>query len=383
LLTEHESELQSAARRFLQTECTPRRVRAAEQGQRSVDRELWQWMTELGWPGVSITPEFGGLGDQLATAGLLLGEVGRHLAPVPLRNAVSAAAVIADFGARELRERSLPQLVGGMTIALALQESRRPLYDPPEATLTARGDGGYLLSGEKNFVDAFPDAGQVLLSAKWPDGAPVLALLPSDSPGISYTSLLPIGRDSQATVRFDHVLVDPEAVLSPTADNRCPVRYLTDVAVIMLCAQILGATRRDLELAVDYSKQRVAFNHPIGSFQSIRHACADALIWLDGADLLVSDALWSLSTGEPASIKASMAKAFVNERCLRICRLSQQIHGGIGFMEEFDLQLWYRRVASWVLRLGTTREHRARVARALMAHRGPIRTDENLEEWPA
>jgi alkylation response protein AidB-like acyl-CoA dehydrogenase len=380
LLTADESELQSVARQFLREKCPPSRVRAAEHRHWSVDRELWQWMTELGWPGATIAPEFGGLGDPLATAGLLLGEVGRHLAPVPLGNTVSAAAAISRFGTAGLRERSLPQFVSGMTVALALQEGQGALYAPPAATLAPRADGRYLLTGEKTFVDAFPDAAQVLLSARRPDGAAVLVLLPSDSPGISCTPLLPIAKDGQALVRFDQVIVDPEAVLSPTADYGCPVRYLTDVAVIMLCAQIVGATRKDLQLAVDYSKQRVAFGHPIGSFQSIRHACADALIWLDGADLLVSEALWALSAGEPASIKASQAKAFVNERCLPICRLSQQIHGGIGFMEEFDLQLWYRRVASWVLRLGTTREHRSRVARALMAQHGQIRTDQDLDQ---
>ena len=143
---------------------------------------------------------------------------------------------------------------------------------------------------------------------------------------------------------------------------------MLDLAAGLICAQMAGATRQDMEMAVEYAKMRHAFGQPIGSFQSIRHLEADMLIAVDGADLLTNEALWKLGSGLPASVEVSQAKSFCNESCMFVVRPSQQIHGGIGFMLEFDLHLWFRRVSSWGLRYGTTHEHRARIAQALINH---------------
>jgi alkylation response protein AidB-like acyl-CoA dehydrogenase len=173
-------------------------------------------------------------------------------------------------------------------------------------------------------------------------------------------------------VRFDNARVPVAQVLG---DGPVVVRDLLDHGVALLCAQLVGATRKDMELAVTYAKQRIAFGKPIGAFQSIQHLCADMLIWTDGVELLTMEAIWLLGQGLPASVEVSQAKAFANEKCLAVCRSSQQIHGGIGFMMECDLQLWYRRVAAWSLRLGSTGEHRARVAAAVLTGAGPVRLD--------
>jgi len=135
---------------------------------------------------------------------------------------------------------------------------------------------------------------------------------------------------------------------------------------------MLGATRKDMEMAVEWSKYRKAFGQPIGAFQSLQHMCADMLMWVDGGDLLTFEALWKLDQGLPASVEVSQAKAFCNERCQAVVRGCQVIHGGIGFIMEFDLQLWYRRVCAWTTRLGTAFEHRAKVASALLDSPGQV-----------
>jgi alkylation response protein AidB-like acyl-CoA dehydrogenase len=116
----------------------------------------------------------------------------------------------------------------------------------------------------------------------------------------------------------------------------------------------------------------------VGAFQSVQHIAADMIIWLDGGDLLTYEALWLLDHGLPASVEVSQAKSFCNDKCQAVVRYGQMIHGGIGFMEEFDIHLWYRRVAAWTMRLGTSFEHRHRIARALLAHEGRVRLDEPL-----
>ena len=141
---------------------------------------------------------------------------------------------------------------------------------------------------------------------------------------------------------------------------------------------MVGAAAEATHRAVEYAKERRAFGQPIGSFQAIQHMAADMTIGVDGAQLLVHEAIWRMGAGLPASVEVSQAKAFASEKCLAAARMAQQIHGGIGFIAEFDQQLWYRRVAAWSLRCGTVLEHRARVAEALLDQQGPVRLGYDL-----
>jgi alkylation response protein AidB-like acyl-CoA dehydrogenase len=154
---------------------------------------------------------------------------------------------------------------------------------------------------------------------------------------------------------------------------------MLDTGTALLCTQIIGAARKDAEMAIEYAKNRVAFGRPLAGFQSIQHLCADMIVAVDGAQLLTYEALWKLDAGLPYSVEVSQAKAFTNDKCQATVRSSQQIHGGIGFMMEFDLHLWYRRVTAWTMRLGTSFEHRARVARSLLDQPGQVRLGMNIE----
>ena len=148
---------------------------------------------------------------------------------------------------------------------------------------------------------------------------------------------------------------------------------MLDRATALLCCQMTGAARKDAEMAIEYAKNRVAFGRPIGSFQSVQHMLADMLLHVDGGEMLTFEALWKMDEGLSSSVEVSQAKAFCNEKCESVVRTSQVIHGGIGFMMEFDLHLWFRRVTSWTMRLGTTYDHRARIASALLDTPGRVR----------
>ena len=151
------------------------------------------------------------------------------------------------------------------------------------------------------------------------------------------------------------------------------VRDLCDYACALMTSQLAGCARRDMELAAEYARQREAFGQPIGSFQAIQHLMADMLIAVDGVELLVHEALWRLDRGLPASIEVSQAKAFAGDKCIFVGRSAQQIHGGMGFMMECDLQLWYRRIVAFSLRCGSVREHRGCIAAALIDQPGKVR----------
>ena len=121
-----------------------------------------------------------------------------------------------------------------------------------------------------------------------------------------------------------------------------------------------------MELAVEYAKHRMAFGRPIGAFQVISHSLADMLIWMDGCELLSYEALWRLDQGLPASVEVSQAKAFCNDKCLATARNANIVHGGIAFTWELNLNLWFRRASAWATRLGSSFEHRARVAESIL-----------------
>ena len=140
-----------------------------------------------------------------------------------------------------------------------------------------------------------------------------------------------------------------------------------------MAAQLAGAARRDMELAIEHAKLRVAFEQPIGAFQVIQHMLVDMLLAVDGVELLTREAFWRLAQALPASVECAQAKSFASDRCVVVARGSQQIHGGMGFMLEFDLHLWYRRIAGWALRCGTPIEHRRFVAAALLDRPGKLR----------
>jgi alkylation response protein AidB-like acyl-CoA dehydrogenase len=199
-----------------------------------------------------------------------------------------------------------------------------------------------------------------------------LFLVDTKSAGLSQVPLITLAKDRQSEVRLQSVRV-PKANLIGGLNEGWPIaERMLELGTALLCAQMLGATRKDAEMAVEWSKYRKAFGQPIGAFQSIQHMCADMLIWVDGGELLAYEALWKMDQGLPAGVEASQAKAFCNEKCEAAVRISQGIHGGLGFMAEFDLQLWYRRVCAWTMRLGTAYEHRAKVARALLDKPGQV-----------
>ena len=388
LPSEEEQMLKNLAREFLEGECPPSLARAMETDELGYPPELWRKMAELGWPGLALPEGYGGQGMPLAYLGVILEEAGRAIAPVPLLSTMIAALTVAEYGNDDQRGQILPRVSrGDLIMTWALSESD-PRFLPETVKTEAVLDGDhFVLNGTKMFVDNF-DAAEVCLvvcrtSQPSSEGQGLsLLLVDTASPGISQTHLTTLAKDKQSRVTFDGVRT-PKSRLVGELNHGWPIaEWMLERGTALLCAQMVGATRKDAEMAIEYAKNRVAFGRPIGSFQSIQHLCADMILWVDGAQLLTFEALWKIDQGMPAGVEVSQAKAFCNEKCEAVVRSSQSIHGGIGFMLEFDLHLWFRRVTSWTMRLGTSFEHRAKVARALLDSPGKVRLGMPLAPVP-
>ena len=384
LPNEEEQMVKNLAREFLEAECPPRLAREMEKDDLGYPPELWRKMADLGWLGISLPEEYGGQGLSLTYMGIILEEIGRAIAPVPLHSTAVPALTIAREGTEEQRRALLPQVSRGDLLLTWAFNEEDPRFLPHTVHTEAIPDGDdFILTGTKMFVDNFNVADKCLVvcrtDAASEAGAGLsLFLVDTNSDGISHTPLTTLAKDKQSKVFLDHVRV-PKANLVGALNQGWPVAEgMLERATALLCAQIVGAARKDAEMGIEYAKNRVAFGRPIAAFQSIQHICADMILWVDGGQLLTYEALWKMDQGFPAGVEVSQAKAFCNDKCEAVVRSSQIIHGGMGFMMEFDLHLWFRRVTAWTMRLGTSFEHRAKIAQTLLNQPGPIRLGMNL-----
>ena len=377
-LTEEEVMVRDSARRFLEGSCPTSLVRAMEKDPKGYPPALWQEAVELGWCSMCLPEAYGGSALPLVYLGLVLEEVGRAVAPLPLLSTSIAALTIADVGSDAVKSAVLPGVAAGETLLSWAFSEQNPRFQLDSVKTSARQDGDvFVVNGTKMFVENFGSSQHCLVAVRT---APAtneraglsLLLIDTTAAGITETALVTLAKDKMSAVTFADVRV-PKANLVGELNAVGPaIERMLDRGTALLCAQMLGATRKDMEMAVEWAKYRRAFGQPIGAFQSLQHMCADMLMWIDGGNLLTYEALWRMDQGLPATVEASQAKAFCNEKCEAVVRQCQVIHGGIGFMMEFDLQLWYRRVCAWTMRLGTAFEHRAKIAHALIDMPGQV-----------
>ena len=390
LLSEEEQMVKNLAREFLQGECPPSLARAMEQDDLGYPPDLWKQMADLGWFGMSLPEAYGGQGLPLTYLGIVLEEVGRAIAPVPFHSTMVAALAINAHGSEQQRRELLPGVASGSTILTWAFNERDPRFLPQTIQARAIADGDdFILSGTKLFVDNFNSAAKCLVvcrtgaySEENPREGISLLLVDTNAPGVSHVPLTTLAKDKQSIVTFDQVRVPASNLVGQQDQGWELAQDMLDRGTALLCAQMVGAARKDSEMGIEYAKNRVAFGRPIGSFQSIQHLCADMTIWIDGCQLLTFEALWKMDQGLPAGLEVSQAKAFCNDKCEAAVRSSQVIHGGIGFMMEFDLHLWFRRVSAWTMRMGTTFEHRSRIARTLLDQPGKVRLGMDLAPIP-
>ena len=376
-LDAQEQEVLQAVALFLENECPPTVARISEDGYSGISHALWRKFADLGWLTLCLAEDVGGQALPLTYIGLLLEEVGKVIAPLPVHSTMATALVIDKHGSAAQRAMLRRVGTGDLILAYAVTEASG-VWEPGAIAMTGRCEGdAIVLSGAKHFVDGFTVAGMAMVVFRWADdtrGTDELRAIMVDTktPGLSVTPLRPMAKDGQFTVAFDQVRVPVANVIG--AGPRA-VHDLMNYAAVFMTSQMQGAARHAMMLAVGHVNQREAFDQPIGAFQAIQHMAADMMNGVDGSQLLAREAIWRLSRGLPADAEVSQAKSFANEHCLMVCRSAQQMFGGMGFIAICDINLWFRRVASWSLRCGTTYEHRKRLAAILLDQGGPVRLD--------
>ena len=353
-------------RRFL-AEKSPlsevRRLMATEAG---YDPAVWAQLGQLGLAGLTIPEKYGGAGCGPVEQLIVCEEMGAALLCAPyLASAVLATWALLACEDPIARTDLLPLIASGQTIATLAVPEDDGEWAPDEFGVTARRSGEkYLLDGRKSFVLDGMIADLVLVAAS-SDGGPALFAVGGDAPGLSRQAMQTIDLTrKQAVLTFNRT---PARLVGQLGAAPEIVAQAVRGGVLALAAEQVGGAQRCLDMAVAYAKVRHQFGRAIGSFQAIKHLCADMLLEVESARSAAYRAAWEAADGgADLPLIASLAKAFCSEAYFHVAASNIQIHGGIGFTWDHDAHLYYRRAKSAEVMLGTPAAHREIAASLLL-----------------
>lgn len=362
-LTEDQSLLHETTVRFIESESPIVRVRALHDDPVGFERSWWKKAAELGWFSLLVAEGDGGgsmSGNGVADAALIAEELGRHVQPGPFVPANVVAAALGAAGSAGARARWLDGIVTGTVVATWAPSGADASWDRGAGvTVTPDGDG-FRLHGRRGFVQDLPGADVVLVAATL-DGRPVHVIVPTGIDGAMQVALEGLDLSRRfAHLDLQDVVVPADALLAdrPGASSD----RLLAVAVALTCAETVGAMDHLFTMTVAYSKDRIAFGRPIGSFQALKHIMADLALDLEackGAAATVARAVGE--SRDDADQVVSMAASAIAERSDHLAQMALQIHGGIGYTWEHDLHLLMRRIRTNAVLHGDATWHRERL----------------------
>jgi alkylation response protein AidB-like acyl-CoA dehydrogenase len=364
---EEQEELRKSVRRFLEQKSSSADVRKLMETDEGYDPAVWQQMAEqLGLQGLALPEEHGGSGYGFIEQIVVLEEMGRALLCAPyFSSVVLAGAALVESGDEAAQKDLLPGIADGSTIATLAWVENPSSWGIEGISATAKRAGdGYTIDGTKTLVLDGHTASLILVVAK-ADGGPSLFAVDASADGLVRRKLETLDMTRKAAaLEFSGVKA---RLIGSEGDAAGILERTLRIAAVGLAAEQVGAAQKCLEASVDYAKLRVQFGRPIGSFQGIKHKCADMLLEVESARSAAYYAAWAIADGtDEVPIVVPLAKAFCSDAFANAAADNIQIHGGIGFTWEHDAHLYYRRAKSSEQFLGSASEHRDLLAQALL-----------------
>jgi alkylation response protein AidB-like acyl-CoA dehydrogenase len=367
--------LRQTARAFFEEHCPTTFVRQMMEDEKGYSPNLWREMAELGWLGLAFPEAYGGQGLGFVDLTVILEEMGAALLPSPFLSTVLLAGQTILVGGSEAHKKTyLPKIADGSLIATLAMTEPAGRFDAEgitEVKATPEGQG-FIISGTKLFVPDAHIAELLVVAARTKEAGNKsfgvsLFLVDSNSPGVSTTLLKTMDQTrKQCEVVFDHVQVGRDRLIG-MVDMGWPIlQKVLNLATVSLCAEMVGGAQRVLDLSVAYAKERVQFGRPIGSFQAIKHKCAEMMLQVESAKSAAYYAAWAVDEDVPeAPLAVSMAKAYCSDAYRNTAGEGIQIHGGIGFTWEHDMHLYFKRAKYAEFTFGDATYHRELVAQEL------------------
>ncbi|NND83872.1 MAG: acyl-CoA/acyl-ACP dehydrogenase [Acidimicrobiia bacterium] len=359
--SEEQEFLRQTAQEWMAKESPLSAVRTVMETEAGFDEAHWAELAGLGWHAMAIPEEYGGAGYGFLELAVLLEEMGAGLLPAPFLSTVALGAnAVLLAASEEQKSDMLPGVAMGETrLAVAIGEDEGPwAADRVATTATSTGDG-WALTGTKRFVIDGHTANHLIVAASTGSEVGLFGVV-AGAEGMG-VELLPT---MDSTRKLADVTLDSTpAVRLGEGDASDHIETLLRIASVAVALESVGGAQRTLDMAVSYAKDRVQFGRPIGSFQAIKHKCADMLLAVNGARATAYYAAWALSEGSDELERvAPLAKASCTEAYFHCAQENIQIHGGIGFTWEHDAHLYFKRAKSNELLIGAPSQHRALLA---------------------
>jgi alkylation response protein AidB-like acyl-CoA dehydrogenase len=369
--SDEQEQLRDAVRRFLEAKSPSTEVRRLMETTEGYDPAVWaQMANELGLQSLHIPEEYGGQGFTFVELGIVLEEMGRVLLAAPyFSTVVLAADAIMNAGTADQQAKLLPGIASGETIAALAFTEPAGKWDANGIEMVAKGSGdSYTLDGTKMFVIDGHTADLVVVAARLEgtSGEDGISFFTVDAgaSGLTRTPLATMDQTrKQAKLEFANVAATP---LGEPGAGWPALSKTLDQAAAMSSNEMVGGAQKVLEMSVEYAKVRVQFGRPIGSFQAIKHKCADMLLEVESGKSAAYYAAWAAAEdNEELPVAASLAKAYCSDAFFHAAAENIQIHGGIGFTWEHDAHLYFKRAKSSEILLGDATYHRELLAQRI------------------
>jgi alkylation response protein AidB-like acyl-CoA dehydrogenase len=364
--SDEQEELRASVRRFLAEKSPETEVRRLMDTTEGYDPAVWSQMADqLGLQSLTIPEEFGGSGFTYVELLVVLEEMGAALLCAPFFSSVALAAnALLTSGDDEAKKSYLPGIASGETIAtLAITEDNGKWdFSGIECKAEQKGDG-WVLDGHKMFVIDGHVANLIVTAARTGKGVSLFAV-PGDAAGLTRTPLPTMDQTrKQARLEFSGT---PATLIGADGGAEPGLSKTLDLAAVALAAEQVGGAQHVLDASVEYAKTRIQFGRPIGSFQAIKHKCADMLLEVESAKSAAYYAAWAAAEdSDELPVVASLAKSYCSEAYFHAAAENIQIHGGIGFTWEHPAHLYFKRAKSSELLLGDPSYHRELLAQRI------------------
>ena len=364
--SEEQEELRKMVKRFMEDKSPETEVRRLMATPEGYDEAVWKQMAdELALQGLGIPEEFGGQGYGPVELYVVFEEMGAALLCAPYFSTVALASnALLNCSDDAAKKEFLPGIASGETIATLALNDDAGSWDLEATGVSATKSGdGYTLTGVKNYVIDGSTASLILVSATAPEGLSLFAV-DAAAAGLTRTALPTMDQTrKQSRLEFAGT---PARLIGSAGGAKAGLERTLQVAATALAAEQVGGAQRVLDNAVEYAKNRIQFGRPIGSFQAIKHKCADMLLDVESAKSAAYYAAWAAQEdNEELAIASSLAKSFCSEAYFHCAAENIQIHGGIGFTWEHHAHLYFKRAKSSELMLGDPAYHRELLAQRL------------------
>ncbi len=367
LSSAEQHELRSTARALLGRASTSKRVREVVASEAGFDADLWKQMVELGWTSIHVPERLGGAGCGYADLAVVLHELGRAFTPSPfLATAVLATGALLAADHDEVAVPVLAELVAGGSLGTVAFASVGGSYEPAQRSVSWSPDGTAVqLNGAAGYVVDAAASDVLVVAARAVDGTTAVMLVDATSAGLRVERMQTIDLTQRLfNVSFDGVRVAAEQMLTePGPRAEALLDRLLTLGVVATASDAAGIAEQALESTAQYARERIQFGRPIGSFQAVKHHCANMAVAVEASRATTKAAATDLD-GEPAGWRttAGITASYVGPACSEVCALAMRVHAGIGFTWEHDTHMWMKRAKLDEVLFGRPAWHRRRLA---------------------